>query len=166
VEYAAPLPDFSRVMLAGTFQLGGRTCRLEISPIRRFPDYGPDYDVVQCRVLLDDQPLTLADLNPQLSVAECYHLWSDLCAALQEAVRTVYALPATEGGEPNPRLGCWGHRPDLRGQGDSDCYIALVLGVAVDTRPAGRRPSQVEVARALAAALLAALRRWEAAARA
>ena len=163
VEYTAPLPDFTRVALAGTFELKGRPCALQISPIQQFPDYGSDYDVVHLRVLLEDQPLALADLSPRLPPARCYQLWSDLCAALHDATVSAYALePAEEEAEPNPRLGCWGPRPDLTAQGGSDCATALVLGLAVDTRAAGQRPTSAVLAQQLAAALLRVLRHWEA----
>ena len=162
MDYTTPLPDFTRLALAGTFELGARRCKLQISPIQRFPDYGPDYDVVHLQVLLDGRPLALADLAPGLPPGRCYQLWSDLCAALQDATVAAYALAPAEDGEPNPRLGCWGPRPDLAAQGESDCYTALVLGLAVDTRAAGQRPSSPLLAQRLAAALLRILRRWEA----
>ncbi len=165
MDYAAPLPDFSRPALAGTFSLAGRQCTLEISPVRQFIDYGPDFDVVHLRVLADDRPLALADLAPTLSPDRCYALWSLLCAALQEAVSRAYGLGPSEGPEPNPRLGCWGPRPDLSARADSDCSTALVLGVAVDTRLAARRPASVTLAQILAAAVLRTLRVWEAVAR-
>ncbi len=164
VSYAAPLPEFTRLALAGTFDLAGRECTLQIEPIQRFADYGPDFDVVHLRVLHDGRPLALADLSPDLEPARCYQLWSDLCASIQDAIGDAYALGPSDDPEPNPRLGCWGPRPDFLGQGDSDCHTALILGVAVDTRPAGQRPSSAALAQALAAAVLRALREWEAAA--
>jgi hypothetical protein len=164
VTYTAPLPDFTRVALAGTFELQARQCALQISPIQRFPDYGPDYDVVHLQVLMDGRPLALADLAPHLAPERCYELWSELCAALQEATMAAYALAPTDDGEPNPRLGCWGPRPDLAAGRDSDCNTALVVGLAVDTRAAARRPASPVLAQRLAVALLGALRRWEAAA--
>ena len=63
MDYPTPLPDFSRLALAGSFQLAGRTCTLQISTVQRFVDYGPDFDVLHLQVLLDGQPLALADLN-------------------------------------------------------------------------------------------------------
>ena len=163
-DYSDPLPDFSRVALAGSFALAAHQCTLQISPIRRFADYGPDFDVVHLQVLLDDRPLALADLRPDLTPAHCYQLWSDLCAALQQATAAAYALAASDDGQPNPRLGCWGPRPDLVAAGESDCHTALVLGLAVDTRLAGQRPTSAALAQRLAAAVLGALRRWEVAA--
>jgi hypothetical protein len=165
VSYPAPLPDFTRPALAGTFELAGRRCTLQISPIQRFADYGPHFDVVHLQVLHDDRPLTLVDLNPDLEAARCYQLWADLCASIQDAVGDAYALGPSDEPEPNPRLGCWGPRPDLVGEGDSDCYTALVLGVAIDTRAASHRPSSAALTQALAAAVLRALREWEVAAR-
>ena len=166
MSYAEPLPDFSRVALAGRFELAGRQCTLQISPIQRFEDYGPHFDVVHLQVLYADRPLTLADLSRDLEPSRCYQLWSDLCASIQDAVGDTYALGPHDELDPNPRLGCWGPRSDLVGQGDSDCYTALVLGIAVDTRVAGQRPRGAALAQALAAAVLRALREWEAAAQA
>jgi hypothetical protein len=164
MDYAEPLPNFSRVALSGTFSLGGTECSLQISPIQRFPDYGPDYDVVHLQVLRDGVPLALADLSPRLEPARCYELWSDLCAALQEATVVVYQLAPPADDQPNPRLGCWGPRSDLVAGAQSDCATALVIGLAVDTRAAVRRPGSAVLAQHLASALLQALRRWEAAA--
>ncbi|HEY7066489.1 MAG TPA: hypothetical protein VII06_33765 [Chloroflexota bacterium] len=163
MSYSEPLPDFSRVALAGHFELAGRACTIQVSPIQHFADYGPDFDVVHLQVLCEGRPLTLSDLSPDLEPARGYQLWSDLCASVQDAVAEAYALGPSDEAEPNPRLGCWGPRPDLAGQGDSDCYTALVLGIAVDTRAAGRRPSSTALAQVLAAAVLRGLRDWEAA---
>jgi hypothetical protein len=161
MEYAAPLPDFTRVALAGTFELAGRTCTLRISPIQQFIDYGPDFDVVHAEVRREDRPLALADLAPDMPADRCYHLWSGLCAAVDAAVTAAYGLTPVPDGQPNPRLGCWGPRPDLAGRGESDCTTALVLGIAVDTRAAAQRPPSAALARDLAAALLRALRAWD-----
>ncbi|MBX5490082.1 MAG: hypothetical protein IRZ14_02905 [Chloroflexi bacterium] len=163
-DYAAPLPDFSRVALQGRFALAGRTYTLQISPLRRFPDYGEHVAVVHLRVVHDDTPLALVDLGARFSPADCYHLWSELCAAIQAAVQEAFALEPRDDSEPNPRLGCWGARPDLADLGESDCTTALVLGIAVDTRAAHRQPGSALVAQHLAAAVLRALRGWEAAA--
>ena len=164
MDEAAARPTFDRVALAGTFQLGPRTATLQISPIQQFPDYGPHHDVVHLQVLVDGEPLALADLSARLAPARCYALWSDLCAALQAAVVDAYALTPGESGESNPRLGCWGPRPDLLGQGESDCNTALLIGLAIDRREAARRPTSVQLAQRLATALLGALRGWERAA--
>ena len=79
------IPDFSRVALAGTFSLADRQCTIQISPIQRFADYGPEFEGVHLQVLSDDQPLTLFDLNPRLVPVLCYQLWGELCAAVQSA---------------------------------------------------------------------------------
>jgi hypothetical protein len=164
-DYAAPLPDFSRVALQGAFELAGRRYTLQISPIRRFPDYGEHVAVVHLRVVHGDTPLALVDLGASFSPADCYRLWGALCGAIQAAVREAFALePQPADAEPNPRLGCWGPRPDLADLGESDCTTAVVLGVAIDTRAARRQPSSALLAQQLAAAVLRALRGWEAAA--
>ncbi|HZS00066.1 MAG TPA: hypothetical protein VFE37_15235 [Chloroflexota bacterium] len=166
MSYAAPLPDFTRLALAGSFELAGLPCTLQVGPIEHFADYGPHFDVVHLQVLHDGQPLAIADLNPAIEPARGYQLWSDLCASIQDAVGDAYALGPSEEAEPNPRLGCWGPRPDFLGQGDSDCFTALVIGVAVDTRVAAQRPTSAALAQALAAAVLRELREWERVARA
>jgi hypothetical protein len=164
MNYAAPLPDFSRLALAGSFQLAGRTCMLQVSAVQRFEDYGPDFDVVHLQVLLEGKPLALSDLNSHLPAARGYQLWSNLCAALQDTIVEAYGLEPDPTGEPNPRLGCWGPRPDLAIGVESDCHTALVVGLAVDTRTAARRPQSAVLAQQLAAALLRSLREWEQAA--
>ncbi|HLI26927.1 MAG TPA: hypothetical protein VKZ60_07650 [Chloroflexota bacterium] len=163
-DYTAPLPDFSRVALQGTFELAGRRYTLQISPLRQFPDYGEHFAVVHLRVVHDDTPLTLVDLGASFSPADCYRLWGALCGAIQAAVREAFALEPRPDAEPNPRLGCWGPRPDLADLGESDCTTAVVLGIAIDTRAARRQPGSVLLAQQLAAAVLRALRGWEAAA--
>jgi hypothetical protein len=165
MEYATPLPDFTRVALAGTFELDGHPCTLRVSPIQQFIDYGPDFDVVHLEVRRGDQPLALADLAPDLPGDRCYHLWSELCDAVQASVAAAYQLGPLDDGQPNPRLGCWGPRPDLAARGESDCTTALVLGIAIDTRAAAQRPPSALLAQQLAAAVVRALRAWEAAAR-
>lgn len=163
MDYAAPLPDFSRVALQGSFTLAGRPYTLQISPIRQSPDYGEHFLVVHLQVTHDGVPLALVDLGGSLSASDCYSLWTDLCGTLQAVVQEAFALDVGEETEPNPRLGCWGARPDLAALGESDCTTALVLGIGVDTRAAGQRPTSAVLAQQLAAAVLRALRRWEAA---
>jgi hypothetical protein len=162
-QYAAPPPDFTRLSLSGRLAIAGRECTLQVTPPRRFADYGPEFDVVHVRVLSEDEPLTLYDLNPNLAPDRCYQLWASLCGALQVAITVAYGLEADGSGEPNPRLGCWGARPDLARLGDSDCATALVVGIAVDTRAAMHRPSPVALAQALSLAVMRSLREWEAA---
>jgi len=164
-DYAAPLPDFSRVALQGRFELVGRACTLQISPIRQAPDYGEGFAVVHLQVLHDERPLALVDLGGDLSAGDCYGLWTDLCGAVSATVQEAFALAPSDDGEPNPRLGCWGARPDLADLGESDCTTALVLGIGVDLRAARQRPGSALVAQQLAAALLRALRAWERAVR-
>jgi hypothetical protein len=165
MQFTDPLPEFQRVALAGSFELHGRPYTLRVSPIQRFADYGPEFDVIHVAVDGEGRPLALADLAPSLPPDECFRLWSGLCAAVQDAVAAAYALAAAEDGQPNPRLGCWGPRPDLIDLGESDCATALVLGVAVDTRAATFRPRSAMLAQAIAAALMGALREWETVAR-
>lgn len=164
MEFATPLPDFSQVALQGHFDLAGRRYTLQVSPLRHYADYGPDFAVVHLQVTHGGVPLALADLGGAFSAGDCYHLWSDLCGTLQATVQEAFALAEGDLGEENPRLGCWGARPDLADLGDSDCTTALVLGIGVDTSLAGQQPGSALLAQQLAAAVLRVLRRWEAAA--
>src|SRR3954470_16102213 len=106
MDYPTPLPDFSRLALAGSFQLAGRSCTLQISTVQRFVDYGPDFDVLHLQVLLDGQPLALAHPSRRLRAVRCYRPWSKLCATRQEITTAANPHEPDPDGEPNPRLGC------------------------------------------------------------
>ena len=53
--------------------------------------------------------------------------------SLNETVVQFYTPRPRPTGELNPRLGCWGPRPDLieQGHAESDCAIAAVLGLSI-----------------------------------
>jgi hypothetical protein len=62
----------------------------------------------------------------------------------------------------NPRLGCWGPRPDLQAQGlaDSDVAIAVVLGLSIWT-PGANPPVDDQVfLEALRDTIVEALSYW------
>ncbi|MBI4494583.1 MAG: hypothetical protein HY690_17525 [Chloroflexi bacterium] len=136
-EWVAPLPDLSRPALSQRLRIGGRAFQLQCSAVQHEPPGEPGTDLVQFWVLHEGRPLTLADLG--ITGPLCSTLWSYLCSKVTEAVVDFYAPRPLPSGELNPRLGCWGYRPDLQAQGlQSDCALALVMGVSVAT--AGARP--------------------------
>jgi len=162
--FRAPLPDMSEPALSEFVDVDGRNITIEVSPVRRYPDYGPHTDVVHVWALREDgKPLALRDLQPEASREAAYTLWSFLCDELTAAATLAYELEVDEDDpEPNPRLGCWGPRPDLIELGDDDAATALVLGVAVDTRRALRPRRHRLLILAIRSAVVASLRQWSA----
>lgn len=145
--WAAPLPDFSAAALSRRLRIGGHEFQIQVSPVRRGVEAEADTDVIQLQVLYAGRPLAPADLG--LDGAACLNVWSYLCNKLTEAVVDFYAPRPRANGEPNPRLGCWGPRPDLieRGLAETDCGLAAVIGLAVWTvgaRPMGDDRALVE----------------------
>lgn len=137
-EWPAPLPDFSQPAVSRRLRMGPWVFTIQISPVLRGIDGEADTDVVQLQVLHQGRPLAPADLG--ISGSLCLTVWSYLCNKLTEAVVDFYDPRPRPSGEPNPRLGCWGPRPDLaeRGLAESDCGLAVVIGLAVWT--VGARP--------------------------
>src|SRR5437016_1815393 len=111
---------------------GGRDLLVQVSPPRHFEDYGPSVEVVHAwAVRPDGTPIALRDLYPNATREAAYRLWGFLCEQLSAAATLAYELHV-EPGEANPRLGCWGPRPDLATFAD-DGATALVVGLAIDT---------------------------------
>jgi hypothetical protein len=162
--FRAPLPDMSEPALSEFVDIDGRNITVEVSPVRQYPDYGPDMDVVHVWALREDgQPLALRDLRPEASREAAYTLWSFLCDQLSAAATLAYEIELDEDSpEPNPRLGCWGPRPDLVNLGDDDGATALILGVAIDTRRARRPGRHRLLILATRSAVVASLRQWAA----
>ena len=155
------LPDMTESLLSEQVQLGPHTLLIQVSPIRHYDDYGPDVDVVHVWALRPDATiLTLRDVRSNASRQAAYDLWSLLCDQLSAAATLVYGLKPNDDGTPNPRLGCWGPRPDLAGTDADDAATALVMGVAVDTRAAAQPARPELLALALRSAVVASLRRW------
>jgi len=152
----------SHPALSERLQLGGQAITVQVSPVRTYDDYGPYVDVVHiCARREDGAPLALRDVHPAASREAAYNLWSFLCDQLSAAATLAYGLAETPDTQPNPRLGCWGPRPDLAaGSVDDDGATALVLGVAIDTRGASTPRRRRLLVLALRSALVAALRRW------
>lgn len=145
-EWVSPLPDFSGPAISRRLRIGGQQFLIQVSPIQRGVDE-PDTDLVQLQALYQGQPVAPADLG--VPPAACLNAWSYLCNKLTEAVVDYYDPRQRLPGEPNPRLGCWGPRPDLVEQGlaETDCGLALVIGIAtwtVGARPVGRDQDLLE----------------------
>lgn len=159
--FTANLPDMSDAVLTERLDLGAETFLLQVSPVRRFDDYGPDVDLLHAWALRPDgSPLTLRDLAPNASREAAYNQWSDLCDQLTAAAVLVYGIIPHANGIENPRLGCWGARPDLAGPDADDGATALVIGIAVDTTNARRKGRDDLFALTVRSALVAALRHW------
>ena len=131
-SWAAPLPDLSRPAVDHRIRIGARVFRIAISPVQRDVPGEPETHLVQIAVLLGEQPLTAFDLGLHEADA-CANAWAYLTNRLNETVVQFYAPRPRPSGELNPRLGCWGPRPDLaeHGLAESDCAIAVVLGLSI-----------------------------------
>jgi hypothetical protein len=160
----AALPDMSDPALSEQLEIDGHIITVQVSPVRRYPDYGPDTDVVHAWAVREDGiPLALRDLQPDASREATFAAWTFLCDQLTAAATLAYELePDDDAVEPNPRLGCWGARPDLADLGDDDGATALIVGVAVDTRDALRPRRHRLLILAIRSAVVASLRQWSA----
>lgn len=130
--WPAPLPDLSQPAINHRIRIGAHVFRIAISDIQRDVPREPDTHLVQIGVFYDDRPLTAIDLGLRTDDA-CSNVWAFLTNRLNETVVQFYAPRPRSTGELNPRLGCWGPRPDLieAGLAESDCSIAVVLGLSV-----------------------------------
>jgi hypothetical protein len=145
--WSSPLPDFSQAAINRRLRIGELDFTIQINAVEHKVDLEPDTDLVQLVVMHRGQPLAAADLGLDPSV--CLNLWSYLCNRLTEATVDFYGPAQRLPGEPNPRLGCWGPRPDLveSGLAESDCGIAIVIGIAtwtVGARPMGSDDDYLE----------------------
>jgi hypothetical protein len=133
-QWPAPLPDFSQAAIAQRVRIGDYVFHLSISDVQREVPREPDTHLVQIGVFYGDQPLTAADLGVRTADA-CSNVWAFLTNRLNETVVQFYSPTPRPNGELNPRLGCWGPRPDLieAGFAESDCSIAVVLGLSIWT---------------------------------
>ncbi len=152
-DWAAPLPDFSRPAISQRVKIGQHTFHLLVSDVIVDPSGEADTDLVQLMVLFNGTPLTLSDLGT--ATARCPTLWSYLCSKLTELTVDFYDPRPRPDGELNPRLGCWGTRPDLLETArDDDCSLAVVVGIStwrVGARPSGTSADFVrELGRSLA----------------
>ena len=127
-----PLPDLSRAPIRQRVRIGGHEFRLAISAVQQEVPFEPNTHLVQVAVFEGEHPLTAWDLGLYTPDA-CANAWGYLTNRLTETVVQFYAPRPRETGELNPRLGCWGPRPDLVQQGlaESDCAIAVVIGMSI-----------------------------------
>jgi hypothetical protein len=131
-SWAAPLPDFSQAPINHRVRIGSHAFRVAISDVQRHVPFEPDTHLVQIGIFYGSRPLTPFDLGLR-SADACANVWAFLTNRLNETVVQFYTPRPRPTGELNPRLGCWGPRPDLieSGQAESDCAIAAVLGLSI-----------------------------------
>jgi hypothetical protein len=158
-EWSFPLPDLSEPAVDTRLRVGARVFHIRISPVIADVPGEPDTDLVQLMVTLDDEPLTLRDLGA--APARCSTLWSFLCTKLTETTVDFYDPRPLESGELNPRLGCWGTRPDLLDVApEDDCSLAVVIGISIWRVGARPRGSHLDFVRELGATLAEVLVYW------
>jgi hypothetical protein len=131
-SWAAPLPDFSDSAINHRIRIGSHVFRINISHVQRDVPREPETHLIQIGIFYANQPLTAADLGLRTADA-CANVWAFLTNRLNETVVQFYSPRPRPAGELNPRLGCWGPRPDLAESGlsESDCAIAAVLGLSI-----------------------------------
>jgi hypothetical protein len=158
-DWSFPLPDLSEPAVDSRLRVGTRIFHLRISPVITEVVGEPDTDLVQLMVTLDGELLTLRDLGA--APARCPTLWSFLCSKLTETAVDFYDPKPLETGEPNPRLGCWGTRPDLlEVAAEDDCSLAVVVGISIWRVGARPRGGPLEFVRELGATLAEVLAYW------
>jgi hypothetical protein len=144
-EWRAPLPRFEQPAIRQRFRIGTREFRIQVSEIKRDVAYEPDTDLIHLSVEYGQQPLTPIDLG-LIGVDAAANAWAYMTNRLNETVVQFYAPQPRPQNELNPRLGCWGPRPDLveRGLGDHDGAIAAVMGLSI-WRPGSNPPVSEQV---------------------
>jgi hypothetical protein len=159
--WAAPLPDLSRPALSQRIRIGAHVFRLAISDVQRDVPREPDTHLIQIGVWYGERPLTAYDLGLR-SPDACANVWAYLTNRLTESVVQFYSPKPRASGELNPRLGCWGPRPDLVDQdlGDSDCAIAVMMGLSIWLPGANPPVDDLVFLEALRDTLVEALSYW------
>jgi hypothetical protein len=160
-RWSAPLPNLVEPAIRQRLRVGEYEFRIAISDIQRDPPGEPDTDLIHLAITVNGILLTAMDLGLGEPGA-CANAWGFLTNRLTETVVQFYQPRPTESGDLNPRLGCWGARPDLveRGFGESDCAIAVVLGISVWTPGASPLPNDGVFLEALRDTLLEVLSYW------
>jgi hypothetical protein len=130
--WAAPLPDLSRPAINHKIRIGAHVFRIAISSVQRNVPREPDTQLIQIGIFYGEKPLAAHDLGLR-SADVCANVWAFLTNRLNETVVQFYTPSPRPTGELNPRLGCWGPRPDLieEGLAESDCSIAAILGLSI-----------------------------------
>jgi len=158
-RWTTPLPDLSNPAVSVKFKIGQHRFHLLISPVLADIRGEPDTDLVQLMVLLDGTPVTLHDLGATPGTAS--GLWSYLCSKITELAVDFYDPRPRGDGELNPRLGCWGTRPDLLDRPrEDDSTLATVVGVSIWKVGARPRGDGVDFLRELAQAVAEVLAYW------
>jgi len=131
-SWAAPLPDLSKPAINHRIRIGPHVFRIAISGVQRDVPREPDTHLVQIAIWYGDRLLVPSDLGLRTADA-CANVWAYLTNRLNETVVQFYTPSPRPSGELNPRLGCWGPRPDRieDGLAESDCSIAVVLGLSI-----------------------------------
>ncbi len=160
-SWAAPLPDLSRPAINHRLKIGNHLFRVAISNVQRDVPREPDTHLIQIGVYYGEQILTAYDLGLR-SADACSNVWAYLTNRLNETVVQFYTPSPRPTGELNPRLGCWGPRPDLIEQdlADSDCSIAVVLGLSIWLPGASQPVADGVFLEALRDTLVEALSYW------
>ena len=157
--WSAPLPDLSQPAVDVRFKIGPYPFHLLISPVLTDIPGEPETDVVQLMVLLNRKPVTLHDLGAGPAVAS--GLWSYLCSKITELAVDFYDPRPRPEGELNPRLGCWGTRPDLLDlPHEDDSTLATVVGVSIWKVGARPRGSDADFLRELAQTVTEVMAYW------
>jgi len=157
--WAFPLPDLTNPAVDVRFKIGPHRFHLLISPVIKTVAGEPDTDLVQLMVLLDGKPVTLRDLGATPAVAS--GLWSYLCSKITELAVDFYDPRPRPEGELNPRLGCWGTRPDLLDLPHADdSMLATVVGVSTWRIGTSPRGSDADFLRELAQTVAEVLAYW------
>jgi hypothetical protein len=131
-SWASPLPDLSAPAINHRIRIGGHVFRVAISDVQRDVPREPDTHLVQVAIFYGDRPLAPHDLGLRSADASS-NVWSYLTNRLNETIVQFYTPSPRSTGELNPRLGCWGPRPDLieEGLAETDCAIAVVIGLSI-----------------------------------
>ncbi len=158
-SWSASLPALSNPAVDARFKIGPHAFHLLISPVLTDVPGEPDTDLVQLMVLLDGKPVTLRDLGASPALAS--RLWSYLCSKITELAVDFYDPRPRPEGELNPRLGCWGTRPDLLNlPREDDSTLAAVVGVSIWKVGARPRGSDADFLRELAQTIAEVLAYW------
>jgi hypothetical protein len=131
-SWPAPLPDLSQPAINHRIRIGAHVFRVAISEVQRNVEREPDTHLVQIGIFYGAQPLAPHDLGLHEADA-CANVWAYLTNRLNETVVQFYTPSPRLTGDLNPRLGCWGPRPDLikDGLAGTDSAIAAVLGLSI-----------------------------------
>lgn len=154
-----PLPDLRRYVVSQRVRLGDHDFTVRVSSINRHVPLEPETELVHVWALLNNDLVTGVDLG--LREPHCSHMWSYLTTRITETVVDYYAPQRRPDGDLNPRLGCWGIRPDRYQAGSrDDCGIALLVGISTWVVGAEPRGAELDYLRRLRDAVTESLAYW------